>query len=74
MQSIKLHDIHYNQSVGVYEARVDVIRNNDIFRYPCSLRAPANLADDKVRLGLIAQALRMSDTPRPTKRPSILEH
>lgn len=72
MQSVELHDIQYDPSRGAFEARVDVTRDDSTFRYPCRLRAPADLAQDKVRLGLIAQALRMSDTPRPTKRPAIL--
>lgn len=58
-------EVHYNDRDERFEARVDVHRRGVTYRYPCSLRGPASLDDDKVRLGLAQQAMRMSDTTGP---------
>lgn len=62
MQNIRLGAIRYNDQIGAFEARVDVERDQGVFRYPCRLSAPRDMAEDKVRLGLACQALGMSDS------------
>ena len=65
MQSVKLTKIHYDADTRRFEARVDITRNERVFRYPCVLTPPADMTKDQIRLGLIAQAIHMSDSHWP---------
>lgn len=73
MQTIKLKSVRYNAQIGAFEARVDVERGDRTYRYPCRLALPMDAEIDAVKLGLMRQALRMSDTTAPkSDRPRFL--
>jgi hypothetical protein len=62
MQSIRLGDVRYNARNGAFEARVDVIRGDTVYRYPCQVPGPVDMSMDTVAMGLTQHALRMSDS------------
>lgn len=62
MQKVKLTKIHFDADTGRFEARVDITRETVVFRYPCVLIPDPDMTKDQIRLGLIAQALHMSDS------------
>lgn len=66
MAQIRLNDVNYNAAKGAFEARVDVIRHGTVFRYPCMMRGPADMAFELVSSGLAQHALRMSDSTDPS--------
>ena len=72
MQTITLGEIYYNDAIGAYEARVDVQRDQGTYRYPCLFKGPRGLERDHVQMGLVRQALGMSDTFWHKPAPEIL--
>lgn len=62
MTQIDLGSVRYNPSVGAFEARVDIRRSGQTFRYPCQVAGPMTMDMDTVRSGLARHALRMSDS------------
>ena len=68
MTQIRINTVHYNEALQAYEARIDVIREGAVFRYPCQLPGPVDMSLEHVAACLTHQALRMSDSaqrPRP---------
>ena len=59
---ISLGNVRYNASTGAFEARVDITRSGNTFRYPCEYAAPITMDLNDVRAGLRRRALAMSDT------------
>lgn len=59
---VRFKDVHYNQRDGAFEARVDIQRGGRTFRYPCRVTGPITMDAARVRAGLYAKALKMSDT------------
>lgn len=73
MQTIKMRAVRYNAQAGAFEARVDIERGNRTYRYPCQLVMPIDSEIDAVKLCLMRQALRMSDSFEEQKeRPRFL--
>ena len=62
MPRIQLGDVRYNAKQGAFEARVDIHRDGQVFRYPCEVKAPLNMDIDRVRQHLTQRAMNMSDT------------
>ena len=61
--SCHISKIWYNAANAAYEGRVDIKRNGRLFRYPCSVEGPMDMAPTAVRAKMIKQAFSMSDTP-----------
>ncbi len=59
---VRFKDVHYNAQRGAFEARVDIVRGAQTFRYPCSVAGPITMDPDTVRAGLYSKALKMSDS------------
>lgn len=68
MQTIKMKTVRYNAQIGAFEARVDIERGDRTYRYPCQLVMPIDASIDAVKLGLMRQAIRMSDSIAQTQR------
>lgn len=66
VMTITLGQVHYNASLGGFEARVDVRRQGTTFRYPCLVRAPQSADLSWVSDALRNHALSLSDSPRET--------
>ncbi len=62
MPNVTLNEIRYNATAGAFQARVDIQRGEQTFRYPCELAGPMSLDPSTVRRSLIQQAQRMSDS------------
>jgi hypothetical protein len=60
--NINLGDVRYNAQAGAFEARVDIVRGNTTFRYPCQVAGPITMDPGQVTAGLRRKALRMSDS------------
>ncbi|MEL6570226.1 MAG: orotidine 5'-phosphate decarboxylase [Pseudomonadota bacterium] len=59
---VRFKDVHYNARAGAFEARVDIVRGAQTFRYPCRLAGPITMDAGAVRAGLYSKALKMSDS------------
>ncbi len=59
---VRFKDVHYNSRDGAFEARVDIQRGNQTFRYPCRVAGPITMDAGSVRAGLYAKAMKMSDS------------
>lgn len=64
MANIRIGKISYNDRIGIFEARVDIIRESGTFRYPCALPGPRTMDPAEVEAGLATHARAMSDSPR----------
>ena len=62
MTRIELGDVRYNAKHGAFEARVDIHRDGNVFRYPCEVKGPLNMDIDRVRQHRTQRALNMSDS------------
>ena len=62
MSDFALQNIRYNAGRGAFEARVDIRRGGQVFRYPCELAGPLSMEIDLVQTKLIEQARGMSDS------------
>jgi len=60
MTRIELGDVRYNAKHGAFEARVDIHRDGNVFRYPCEVKAPLSMDFDRVRQHLKQRALNLS--------------
>jgi len=66
---INLGNVRYNAQAGAFEARVDIVRGNTTYRYPCHIVGPMTMDMREVRAGLRQSALRMSDSS-----PELMSH
>ena len=62
MSKIKLHNVYYNGQAGAFEARVDIRRGAQTYRYPCQLSGPKTMDMKQVCEQLTLQAISMSDS------------
>ncbi|MBS1301963.1 orotidine 5'-phosphate decarboxylase [Loktanella sp. SALINAS62] len=62
MTQINLGSVRYNATAGAFEARVDIQRAGQTFRYPCQVAGPMTMDMERVKSGLARHALRMSDS------------
>lgn len=62
MAQITVHDIRYNPGQQAFEARVDVQRGANTFRYPCQITADMTAPLGDIQHRLRQQALHMSDS------------
>lgn len=58
--SLHVNDVRYNAQNGAFEARVDIIADGAVFRYPCQVPGPLNMDFSRVRAGLERHAMRQS--------------
>lgn len=63
MQRIELGDVRYNAKQGAFEARVDIHREGQVFRYPCEVQGPLDMDIVRVKQHLTQRAINMSDSP-----------
>ncbi len=62
MQNINIGPIRYNATLSAFEARVDIRRGGQVYRYPCQMAGPLTMPLGDVAQALKQQAMRMSDS------------
>lgn len=62
MAEVQLGEIRYNAEASAFEARVDVRRGGQVFRYPCRVQGSATMPLEVIGAALARAALSMSDT------------
>ena len=67
--SMTVSKIWYDPTSASFHGRVDVRRQNQVFRYPCIVEGPMTMKSADVRRLMRQQATDMSDTP-----PTVYSH
>jgi len=74
VSNIAFHQIRYNRQIAAFEAKVDVLRGDVVFRYPCRVHGPEDMPAPVLHSSFVRAALQMSDSGDAAALPYASSH